>query len=79
MFQAVFPADSNENIAVTYTNSKQDISTYFNDGSRKIDFVLVYQDQAGAEGGQGQGVVGASVDAPEQQATGVNAAAQAFK
>ena len=44
------------------------MSTYFNDGLRKIDFVLVYQDQ-GARGGQTEG----------DASPGVLAAAQAFK
>lgn len=47
------------------SNSKEDVSTYFNDGQRKVDFVLVSQEMAGASGSEG--------------ATAVTAAAQAFK
>ena len=55
-------------MAIDLKRSKEDISTYFNDGLRKIDFVLVYQDGK-VRGGQQEG----------DASPGVLAAAQAFK
>ena len=79
----MFPAASTENITIPIARSKEDISTYFNDGSRKVDFVLVYQDQSG---------VGSKLDSGGNQSqetddgaenrkskSGVAAAANAFK
>ena len=64
-FKGVHPSESSETISVKISNSKEDVSTYFNDGQRKVDFVLVSQEMAGASGSEG--------------ATAVTAAAQAFK
>ena len=57
------------------SNSKEDVSTYFNDGIRKVDFVIVYQDQTGNQPREtGQDGIEAS-----QESSGVAAAANAFK
>ena len=60
------------------SNSKEDVSTYFNDGIRKVDFVIVYQDQTGNQSREtdhhGQDGIEAS-----QESSGVAAAANAFK
>ena len=60
------------------SNSKEDVSTYFTDGIRKVDFVIVYQDQTGNQPREtdhhGQDGIEAS-----QESSGVAAAANAFK
>ena len=65
-FQGVNPSESAETISVKISNSKEDVSTYFNDGQRKVDFVLVSHELTSGDG-QGQG------------SSAVTAAAQAFK
>ena len=65
-FQGVHPSESAETISVKINNSKEDVSTYFNDGQRKVDFVLVSQELTSGAG-QGEG------------SSAVTAAAQAFK
>jgi len=79
--EAVFPAASSENISIPIVKSKEDSSTFFNDGSRKVDFVLVYQEQSGvgskpdSGGNQSQNEDGSQ----ENKKSTVAAAAHAFK
>ena len=65
-FQGVHHSESADTISVKINNSKEDVSTYFNDGQRKVDFVLVSQELTSGAG-QGEG------------SSAVTAAAQAFK
>ena len=76
----MFPAASSENISIPIVKSKEDSSTFFNDGSRKVDFVLVYQEQSGVGskpdyGNQSQNEDGSQ----ENKKSTVAAAAHAFK
>ena len=77
----MFPAASTENITIPIVRSKEDPSTYFNDGSRKVDFVLVYQDQSGVgskpDSGGNQSQEGEN--GGERRKSSVAAAALAFK
>ena len=68
--QAVHPAQSAESLFVPEKQGKEDVSTHFNDGLRKIDFVLVYTEVRGRSGDQQRDV---------EASPGVLAAAQAFK
>ena len=68
--QAVHPAQSVESLSVPVKQGQEDVSTHFNDGIRKIDFVLVYTEVRGREGDHQRDV---------EATPGVLAAAQAFK
>ena len=68
--QAVNPAQSAESLFVPVKQGQEDVSTHFNDGLRKIDFVLVYTEVRGRSGDQQRDV---------EASPGVLAAAQAFK
>ena len=69
--QAVFQSDYTEEVPLYRSLGKEATTTFFNDNNRKIDFVLVFQDQTGR----------AKTPEPEPESSGggVMAAAQAFK
>ena len=71
LLQAVFQSEYTEEVPLYRSLGKEATTTFFNDNNRKIDFVLVFQDQTGR----------AKTPEPEPESSGggVMAAAQAFK
>ena len=71
-FQQVFGQSSEEHVPLQICRGKEDPTTFFNDHKRKIDFVLVYEEDK----------KDVHVELPQElEGTdiGIAAAAQAFK
>ena len=63
----MFQSENVEDVPLHTSLGKEAATTFFNDNNRKIDFVLVFQDQTGRTKGA------------DPDSGGVVAAAQAFK
>ena len=64
----MFQSSYSEDVPLDICSGKEASTTFFNDNNRKIDFVLVFQDQAGQ-----------ASTAEDSESAGVVAAAKAFK